>query len=360
MVVVLGMTRKNNAPPAGGKLKDKFQRTISYLRLSITDKCNLRCLYCMPCTQPSENVGSKILPSIDADELLSYEELLRIVSVSAAMGMSKIRLTGGEPLLRRGVMGFIEKLVKINGIEQIRMTTNGVLLDKHGSDLYELGVRHLNISLDTLDKEKFLRVTGRDLLREVIRGIDSAKELGFKIKLNVVAMNGINHDEFVDFANFALQHDIQVRFIEFMPIGKGSLWKKEHYITSEAIKEIILGSFDLQPIAGRSTEGPARLFTVTNGVGKEGRIGFISPISHHFCDSCNRLRLTSEGKLRACLLHDRDTDLKAMLRSGCSDEDIERAIRETIIIKPKGHELNSGQEEEGQPACRVNMSRIGG
>lgn len=298
---------------------------------------------------------------MSCEELLSYEELTRIVSVAVHLGMSKVRLTGGEPLVRKGVMHFIKNLSQIEGLQQIRLTTNGVLLPEHGEELFANGVGYLNISLDTLNEKKFEKITGRPFWKKVRGGIEKALDTGFKIKLNVVAMKGINDDEFLDFAAFALEKSVQVRFIEFMPIGTGTIWNKEYFISAETIRKRIEKQFNLQPLPGSRVEGPARMYSITDKLGRKGRVGFISPLSQHFCDSCNRLRLTSAGKLRACLLHDRETDLRAILRNNCSDHDIEMAIRDTILFKPKGHNITNGPTGNEQSACcRVGMSRIGG
>ncbi len=342
------------------KLQDQFSRTISYLRLSLTDRCNLRCMYCMP--NNDENTSThlktdKILPS---DELLSYEELLRIVSIAVSMGMNKLRLTGGEPLIRKGVMDFIENLSMLDGLEQIRLTTNGVLLRDHAASLYKLGVRHLNVSLDTMQKKKFFQITGKDFFERVWEGIHIAKDLGFKIKLNVVAMRGINDEEFLDFGKFALREPIQVRFIEFMPVGEKSSWNKEQFIPGTEIQEVLAELGELHSLERDGIQGPARMFLVKDSKGRMGRVGFISPISHHFCDQCNRLRLTSEGKLRSCLLHDRETDIKKIIRGKCTDKELEDAIREAILNKPQGHTLNDGPAGERNTSCQGQMSRIGG
>lgn len=342
------------------KLRDRFSRTISYLRLSITDRCNLRCLYCMPCEPEQEGGLGNLYQNIDSSELLSYEEMYRIVRIAVSLGMSKLRLTGGEPLIRRGILEFIERLSNIEELEQIRLTTNGVLLKKNAKKLYTMGVRHLNISLDTLFPEKFITITGQDLFTKVMEGIDEAIDTGFKIKLNVVAMKGVNDDEFQQFADLAIEKKIQVRFIEFMPIGKGSNWHRNQYIKSSEIREMLSTKYKFEKIQGSKVDGPARMFVIRDENGRSGKLGFISPISHHFCDKCNRLRLTSEGKLRACLLHDGDTDLKEILRNGCSDKDIEEAIRSTIKFKPKNHGLESSDEDSLRPACHSQMSRIGG
>lgn len=331
------------------QLVDQYSRTISYLRLSITDRCNLRCLYCMP--------SSSLVKCAD---LLSYEELLRIVGIAVDMGMNKLRLTGGEPLVRKGVMDFISKLAEINGLEEIRLTTNGVLLHEKARDLYAAGIRNLNISLDSMKRERFQAITGSDLFDQVWQGIQTACDMGFNVKLNIVAMKGINDDEFADFALLAIQRPIQVRFIEFMPIGNKDSWDKTRFIAAEELKEIISTLGTLEPSPGSRLEGPARVYRLTTSDGQTGRIGFISPISHHFCDKCNRLRLTSEGRLRACLLHSHETDLKALLRRGGSDSDIQKAIQQTILNKPKGHTLQDDLAGSSQVNCQGQMSRIGG
>ena len=331
------------------ELIDTFSRTISYLRLSLTDRCNLRCVYCMPVDQKG---GLKMLKH---EELLTYEELLRIVELVVGMGMNKIRLTGGEPLVRKGVMDFITSLSEIEGLDEIRLTTNGVLLHEKATGLYDAGIRKLNISLDTMRPERFRKITGADLFDQVWKGIKTAGELGFDVKLNVVAMRGVNDDEFVEFARLVLNTPYQVRFIEFMPVGNDSTWKEASYISSSDLQELIATLGTLEALPGRRMDGPARVYTLTTEDGLQGTVGFISPISHHFCDTCNRLRLTSAGRLRACLLHDKEADLKALLRQGATDDEIRRLIRKTILDKPKGHTL-----AEDQVNCSGQMSRIGG
>jgi GTP 3',8-cyclase len=354
------MDRKCREKKSPEQLVDQFSRTISYLRLSITDRCNLRCMYCLPDTL---DAGASHLKSVEVlrhQELLTYEELLRIVTVAVSMGMVKVRLTGGEPLVRRGVMEFIRNLSSIEGLEQIRLTTNGVLLPEMAESLYQAGIRHLNISLDSLRPERFTRITGRDMFQRVWHGIERARDLGFHVKLNVVAMRGINDDEFRDFAELALSEPIQVRFIEFMPVGERSGWDKKLFISASDIQSIISQASKLTPKEGQRSEGPARVFRVTDSAGRQGSIGFISPISHHFCDSCNRLRLTSEGRLRSCLLSDRETDIREILRRGCTDDDLRSAIRLTILDKQKGHTLQESLEGIPQAPCHGQMSRIGG
>jgi len=330
-------------------LVDMFSRTISYLRLSLTDRCNLRCVYCMP----EDQEGG--LQMLKHEELLSYEELLRIVELVVGMGMNKIRLTGGEPLVRKGVMDFISALSKIEGLDEIRLTTNGVLLHEKAAGLYDAGIRKLNISLDTMRPERFKKITGSDLYDQVWQGIETAGKIGFDVKLNVVAMKGVNDDEFVDFARLALRTPYQVRFIEFMPVGSDSSWKEASYISSTDLQEIVSTIGTLSALPGRRMDGPARVYTLTDESGLQGEVGFISPISHHFCDTCNRLRLTSAGRLRACLLHDREADLKALVRKGATNQELSELIKQTILNKPKGHTLAEDQEN-----CSGQMSRIGG
>lgn len=336
------------------QLVDLFARTISYFRLSLTDHCNLRCIYCMP-----KGYRSKL----ESAELLTYEELLRVVGLAVKMGVRKVRLTGGEPLVRRDVISFIKRLNAIAGLNDIRLTTNGILLAEYGSDLRDAGVRKLNISLDSLRRDRYRQITGRGDLDRVLAGIELVKRLGFEtIKLNMVVLKGVNDDELLDFARLSLSEPYQVRFIEFMPIGISTSWEMDRYLPTAEIMERLKELGPLHPV-GRNdageAPGPARVFKVAGAVGS---LGFISPISHHFCESCNRLRLTAEGKLRSCLLSDLQTDIKSLLRSGGSDKEIQEALLETIHAKPKGHNLRELQKKNAGflTSCHVGMSRIGG
>jgi cyclic pyranopterin phosphate synthase len=314
----------------------------------------------MPDGDGSSQSHLKAEKILQHSDLLSYEELLRVVRLAVALGMTKIRLTGGEPLVRNGVLDFIHQLSNINGMEEVRITTNGVLLAEYAGQLYNEGVRHLNVSLDTLSAEKFKKITGKDLFSKVWQGLETAKQLGFKIKVNVVAMKGINDDEFCDFANLALDQGFQVRFIEFMPVGAKSSWEREKYIKADEIKKLISTVGTIKPFNVSHGAGPARMFELQAGDGRKGSVGFISPISHHFCDQCNRLRLTSEGRLRSCLLNDQETDLKVMLRGDASDQEISEQIRHTILNKPQGHTLENDLEGSERLTCAGQMSRIGG
>ena len=298
---------------------------------------------------------------LEHSELLSYEELERVVRIAVSLGMNKIRLTGGEPLVRKGILDFIHRLFSIDGLEQVRLTTNGVLLADYGERLYQEGVRYLNVSLDTLDRTKFKKITGVDSFDRVWSGLRVARDLGFRVKLNVVAMQGINDDEFADFARLSVSHGFQVRFIEFMPVGEKSSWQEDRFIAGDDIRDKVNTVGTLTPCPRNKSDGPAMMYDLLTEDGKKGRVGFISPISHHFCDRCNRLRLTSEGRLRACLLNDVETDLKQLIRNGAGDSEIENAIRTTILEKPKGHHLqDSASRPSKGGACSGRMSRIGG
>ncbi len=324
------------------KLTDLFDRTISYLRVSLTDQCNLRCVYCTPAPLSKLNHG----------ELLTYEELLRVIGICVDLGIKKVRLTGGEPLVRKNIGSFIKGLARIEGLEDIRLTTNGVYLDKYSDLLYGAGVRKLNISLDTLRPERFKEITGADCFDQVWNGIAMACEKGFApVKINMVAMRGINDDELVDFARLSLERALQVRYIEFMPIGNSAVWGQDKYIPSAEIMEKLRVLGDLEPVSQRQMDGPAKVYKIP---GSKGSIGFISPLSHKFCEKCNRLRLTSEGKLRSCLLSDKESDLKKLLRGGASDQQIAELVVQTIIDKPQGHKVTEGEN------CHGRMSRIGG
>ncbi len=344
---------QRNIPKDSSGLVDMFSRTISYLRLSLTDRCNLKCMYCV-----TEDEQSGCLSKLSQEELLSYEELLRVVRVAVGMGISKLRLTGGEPLVRKNVMRFIDQLAEIDNLHDIRITTNGVLLEKNAERLMAAGVNKINISLDTLKPELFARITGVDCFDQVWRGINKAREVGFSpVKLNMVVMRDINDSELVDFARMSRDTDMQIRFIEFMPIGASSRWNKSTYMASDEIKQRVSDLGELIPVSSGRADGPAAMFRL--GDDAKGKLGFISPISHHFCDRCNRLRLTSEGMLRSCLLHDEETDLRSVLRNGGDDQEIRKTLLAAIRNKPKGHQMEERIKEHGSD-CHGRMSRIGG
>lgn len=338
-------------PPLRGRdgstsrLIDTFARTISYLRISLTDHCNLRCLYCTP-----KDAGEKLAGS----ELLTYEEILRVTEQAVELGIRKVRLTGGEPLLRRGVLHFIHRLTAIPGLEDIRLTTNGVLLQEMANELRRAGISKLNISLDTLRPARYREITGSDCFPRVWTGIRRARDLGFDpVKINVVVLKGLNDDELLDFGRLTLTEPYQVRFIEFMPVGQDTAWSTERYLSSQEVRSRLAALAPLLPVRSSSLDGPASIYRFK---GAAGSLGFISPISHQFCDQCNRLRLTAEGRLRSCLLSDEEIDLKAILRGGCSTPAIKDALLQATLNKPKGHLLT----ENGFRNCHGQMSRIGG
>lgn len=334
-------------------LIDLFSRTISYLRLSLTDRCNLRCMYCV-----TEEESEGCLTKLSHDELLTYEELLQVVRVAVTMGITKVRLTGGEPLVRRNVMQFIRALTHIEGLDDVRITTNGVLLEQFGPELFAAGVTKVNISLDSLRPERVQSITGVDCFDQVWRGIETVLVLGFApVKLNMVAMRHINDDEILDFAQLSQQLPLQVRFIEFMPIGESTRWNADTFISTDEIMARIQTLGDLIPLQKGRNDGPAQVFRL--GEKAAGSLGFISPLSHHFCNRCNRLRLTSAGALRSCLLHDDEVDLRAVLRNDPTDAAIREALLTAIRNKPRGHQLEERMRRSGSD-CHGRMSRIGG
>jgi cyclic pyranopterin phosphate synthase len=299
-------------------------RKINYLRMSITDRCNLRCGYCTY-WQEFERLPPR--------EILSYEELLRLAAVAAEAGIRKIRITGGEPLLRRGVVDFIKNLHQIPGIEEVCLTTNGVLLPELASPLFKAGLRHLNVSLDTLRPERYQEITGRDNWREVMAGLQLALDLGFQpLKINCVVLKGFNGDELTDLALLARDNPVQVRFIELMPTVSQDWWER-HYLPMAAVHQRLAGLARLSPVIPAATAGPARVFRAP---GLQGELGFISPMSQHHCLTCNRLRLTAAGQLRPCLLRSTELNLKAPLRQKLTDHSIARLFQEAVRLKVHG------------------------
>jgi cyclic pyranopterin phosphate synthase len=326
------------------ELIDQYNRHLNYLRLSITDRCNLRCIYCAP---------GGMLPKLSHDEVLRYEEILRIVRLGVQLGITKVRLTGGEPLVRNGVYGFIKELVSVEGLGDVSLTTNGVLLSDNIEKIQAAGIRRINISLDTLKKEKFKYITGYDVFDKVWQGIEKAYALGFDpIKINVVALKGFNNDEFVDLAKLSFSYPFHIRFIEYMPIGN-PLMKSEDYILADDIRLRLESLGELIPVQKHLLDGPAERFKFK---GAQGEIGFIRPMSHHFCGECNRLRLTANGQLRPCLLSDRQEDLRGPLRSGCSDRELAEVFFKAVRHKHESHKLGLGKKI----SVMDQMSSIGG
>ncbi len=326
-------------------LYDPLHRRIDYLRLSVTDRCNLSCVYCRP------KAKMKVLHHGD---ILRYEEMLRLVSIAASLGISHVRVTGGEPLVRRGIVDFIASLKTCSGIEDISLTTNGVLLEGMAEALVEAGRPRLNISLDSLKAEKFREITGSDSWAAVWRGIDRAEELGFSpLKINMVPVKGINDDEVADFARLTLDRRIHVRFIEFMPIGANDRWNRDVCVTADHVRAVIEQEVGvLSPCTAGKSAGPSDNYQIA---GARGVIGFISPITKHFCAECRRLRLTADGKIRPCLLSDTEIDVKSPMRGGCDDRELERLLRLSLKIKPERHYIH---KQAG--GYQRTMSGIGG
>jgi GTP 3',8-cyclase len=323
----------------------KGNRIINYLRLSVTDRCNLRCIYCMP------EEGVDFAPH---NQILSYEEMLRLVEISVKAGIRKVRLTGGEPLVRKGFIPFLEKLSAIEDLNEISLTTNGVLLKEFASDIKRCGICRINVSLDSLNPQKFVRITGRDYFHRVLDGIEEAERLGFHpIKINVVAMRGINDDEILDFARLTLTKPYHVRFIEFMPVGQNNTWTSDRFISANEILNTIRTLGELTALVHNSLDGPAQRYRLQ---GAKGEIGLIGAISHHFCNQCNRLRLTAEGHLRGCLFSDQEIDIKTPLRQGRCEEDLLEMVKLAIDKKPKDH----GLVQTNPKKCVRHMSSIGG
>ncbi len=336
------MKKGDDSPP--DRLVDRNNRHLDYLRVSITDHCNLNCTYCLPFSRQSKQSHR---------DILRYEELLHLIRIFRDLGISKIRITGGEPLVRKDIIPFLSQLHEIRGIDDLAMTTNGLLLQDHLVKIKSAGIRRLNISLDSLNPGNYHRITGHDVFQNVWEGILAAEKLGFHpIKINVVALRGVNDYELTDMARLSLSHPFHIRFIEYMPIGDSALQLEKPLFTPE-IQERISSLGELYPVERGKMDGPARRFRFKNA---KGEIGFISPISHHFCRTCNRLRLTASGFLRTCLLSDHQTDLKTPLRAGFSDQQIADVILDAILRKPTSHDLNSKQAAQ----VASSMSAIGG
>ncbi len=340
------MTDLNTGPARSKKneLFDPFNRHLNYLRLSITDRCNLNCTYCVPESQTRK---------LSHEDILRYEEILHLLEICVGLGINKIRITGGEPFVRKGVFPFLNKLNEIDEINDLALTTNGLFLRDNLTKLKSCGIKRLNISLDSLIPETYLHITGQDAFDKVWEGITLAEKMNFfPIKLNVVALRGINEKELVDLAALSFTHSFHIRFIEYMPVGKKTLGFKHPLLTPE-IKKRVQELGELIPVARGTHDGPARRYKFKNA---KGEIGFISPLSHHFCNHCNRLRLTASGGLRTCLLSEYQTDLKTPLRSGFSDKEIANLILNAVSHKPMDHNLS---DKKSTPVIS-QMSAIGG
>jgi cyclic pyranopterin phosphate synthase len=323
-------------------MEDRFGRTINYLRLSITDRCNLRCRYCMPASG---------IPQKSCAEILRYEELLRIAAAAAALGICKVRVTGGEPLVRKGVIGFLQQLAQVPGIDEVALTTNGLLLAEQAAALRQAGVSRLNVSLDSLDPATFAAITRGGELEKVRAGLAAAEGAGLKIKLNMVVMRGVNDHEIVPFAALSLEKPWAVRFIEYMPTIREPQWRQQ-LVTGGEILARLQRAFALQSISSGRYCGPARPYRIA---GARGTLGIITPMSDHFCGSCNRIRVTSTGHAKSCLLSGAGLDLKPYLQVA-SDLALQQALRQVIADKPAGHHLES-ELEHTDP---FSMANIGG
>lgn len=321
---------------------DSFNRSISYLRVSVTDRCNLRCVYCMP----PEGV-----PWVPHENILRYEEIVRVVRVAAQMGITKVRLTGGEPLVRAGIVSLVEMIAAIPGVDDLAMTTNGVLLTPYAAELAKAGLHRVNVSLDTLRPERFRAITRLGNLEDVEQGLVAARLAGLEpVKVNTVLIRGVNDDEIVDFARRTLREPFHVRFIEEMPVGAAT---EVRFLPVADARERIEAAFGPLVVAyQRVGNGPASYYRIPGAL---GTIGFISAVSEHFCHACNRLRLTADGRLRPCLLSDTEIPLREALRSGADDEELRRIILSAVAAKPDGHHLNEGISISGR-----GMSQIGG
>jgi cyclic pyranopterin phosphate synthase len=316
---------------------------VEYLRLSVTDRCNLRCAYCRP---------RRPVALLPRERILSYEEMLRLARLFAAAGIRKVRLTGGEPLVRRGLAGLVRGLAGVEGLEEVTMTTNGTLLARHADELRLAGLARLNVSLDSLWPERYRRITGRPWLERVLAGLERAAAAGFsRLKLNAVVRRGVNDDEVPALVELARRRDAHVRFIEYMPVGRESGWSAEEVVPSRELMERVSRVAGLVPVAAQGLDGPAQSFLLAGG---RGGVGFISGMSNHFCGQCNRLRLTPEGRLRICLFSDRELDLGGPLRRGAADAELAGIIARALELKRPGQ----GRPREG--ACRRPMYNIGG
>ncbi|MBI4690917.1 MAG: GTP 3',8-cyclase MoaA [Nitrospirae bacterium] len=324
-------------------LKDKFERTIDYIRISITDRCNLRCIYCIS-PEGFSHIGHKAI--------LTYEEISRVVGIASGLGVRKVRITGGEPLIRKDITLLAALIKKIPGIEDLSITTNGILLERYAEELAKAGVDRVNVSLDSLRPERYGKITNGGDIGHVLRGIEAAEKTGLiPIKINVVPIRGINDDEIRDFAEITLNSPYHIRFIEFMPYGSG-LWSPRKYIPCDEIKSTVETIGPLLPVRIRKN-GPSRYFRLKNS---QGVIGFISAVTHHFCEDCNRLRMTADGKLRPCLFSETKIDLKPAIRDNSSDDEIKRLLELAVAVKPRGHNINDG----GDLKLFQSMSQIGG
>ena len=326
-------------------MRDRYGRKITYLRLSVTDRCNLRCVYCMPeCGVPSKG----------HDAILTYEEMERLVRIAVRCGIERVRITGGEPLVRLGLLDFLARLKAIPGLKDLSLSTNAVLLPGLARDLKAAGVDRVNVSLDTLRPERFREIARRDQHAEVRRGLEAALEAGLDpVKINCVAIRGFNDDEFEDFTRLTIERQLHVRFIELMPLGDSHPWSAAHFIPASEVKNAIARKWDLIPADPVKGGGPARYYRIP---GAAGTLGFITSMSEHFCSECNRVRLSADGKVNPCLGSLLETDLRTPLRAGASDAELQAIFLKAVGMKPREHQMEYLTEDtRGR-----RMSAIGG
>ena len=318
-----------NAAP----LLDSFGRVHDSLRISVTDRCNIRCFYCMPET------GAQF---VDRGEILSFEEIERFVRLAVPLGVTKLRITGGEPLVRRDLPVLVRRLAAIPGIRDLALTTNGVLLPEFAAPLYEAGLRRLNVHIDTLDRARFFEITRRDDLDKVLAGLALARQAGFsRIKLNAVAVKNLVEPDIVPLARYARENGFEVRYIEFMPLDAQGLWDRSKVLLADDIIALLSREISaLIPVPDPDPRAPAAEYAFADGI---GQVGFIASVSRPFCLNCNRIRLTADGKLRYCLFAIEEDDVKTLMRGGASDDEIAALVRRNIAGKWEGHEINSGK-----------------
>jgi cyclic pyranopterin phosphate synthase len=326
-------------------LRDTFNRPITYLRISVTDRCNLRCVYCMP------EAGLAWIPK---PEILTYEEIVKVVEAGASVGLRSVRLTGGEPLIRRDLELLVEMLAGIPGIDDVSLSTNGLLLAERAERLRAAGLSRVNLSLDTLREDRFVAIARRPGLDRVLRAIDACLDAGLApLKINCVVMRGQNDDELAEFAELTRNRSLFVRFIEVMPVAENVGMQTDAYLSSDEILERLGAVGALEPVSGPGGNGPARYFAYP---GSAGAVGVISPLSHDYCERCNRVRLSADGRLRLCLFGDHHIDLRGPVRAGASKEEIAAIFSGAMLIKPERHHLEVGKAASAMRA----FSEIGG
>lgn len=331
---------KNGSQP----LKDSFNRRIDYLRVSVTDRCNLKCVYCTP---------SKGLRHFREPDLLTDEEIIRFITIALRHGLRKVRITGGEPLLRKNILQLIASIKK-TGIRELSLTTNGLMLSRSARELKAAGLDRVNISLDTLDADKYKSIANGGDINLVRDSIRAAEHAGLvPVKINMVPIRGVNDDEIMSFASLTISENFHVRFIEFMPANCNGLWTREKCVPASEVIKKISGLGSLRKLRFKGI-GPSRNYRIK---GAEGVIGIISPVSDHFCNFCNRLRLTANGKVRPCLFANKEIDIRTPMRSGASDNDIDRLFLRAVSVKPEGHKLHTLMSGNSPV---TSMSKIGG